>query len=65
VPEESFDAVEIFFCVDANGVEVGWLGTHSAADLGQADWIVGSLEGLAVTVKADVLELRFSPVATV
>ena len=42
---------------------LGVLGTHLAADLRQADWIVGSLEGLAVTAKADELELRFSPVA--
>jgi mannitol-1-/sugar-/sorbitol-6-phosphatase len=42
---------------------LGVLGTHSAADLREADWIVGSLEGLAVTAKADELELRFSPVA--
>jgi mannitol-1-/sugar-/sorbitol-6-phosphatase len=42
---------------------LGVLGTHSAEDLRQADWIVGSLEGLAVTAKADGLELRFSAVA--
>ncbi len=40
---------------------LGVLGTHLAADLRGADWVVGSLEGLAVTAKADVLELRFSP----
>jgi hypothetical protein len=28
---------------------LGVLGKHSAADMRQADWIVGSLEGLAVT----------------
>jgi sugar-phosphatase len=44
---------------------LGVLGTHLAADLRQADWVVGSLEGMAVTAKADVLELRFSPVARV
>jgi sugar-phosphatase len=38
------------------------LGTHEAAELGDADWVVGSLEGLTVTVKQDGLELRFSPV---
>jgi sugar-phosphatase len=41
---------------------LGVLGTHSAAELGGADWIVGSLEGLAVRVGADGLELRFLPV---
>jgi mannitol-1-/sugar-/sorbitol-6-phosphatase len=38
------------------------LGTHSAADLHEADWVVGSLEDLAVTVNAEGLELRFLPV---
>jgi sugar-phosphatase len=38
------------------------LGTHSAADLREADWVVGSLEGLAVTANAEGLELRFLPV---
>lgn len=38
------------------------LGTHSAEDLRGADWIVGSLEGLAVRVDGAGLELRFSPV---
>jgi mannitol-1-/sugar-/sorbitol-6-phosphatase len=38
------------------------LGTHSAGDLRGADWIVGSLEGLAVRVDGAGLELRFSPV---
>jgi mannitol-1-/sugar-/sorbitol-6-phosphatase len=38
------------------------LGTHAAAALHQADWVVGSLEGLAVTANPDGLELRFSPV---
>ena len=37
------------------------LGTHSAEDLRGADWIVGSLEGLAVRVDGAGLELRFSP----
>jgi sugar-phosphatase len=40
---------------------LGVLGTHSAAELGGADWIVGSLEGLALRVGADGLELRFLP----
>jgi mannitol-1-/sugar-/sorbitol-6-phosphatase len=44
---------------------IGVLGTHSAAELRGADWIVGSLEGLAVTVKPDGLELRFLPVVPV
>ncbi len=42
---------------------LGVLGTHSAAELHGADWIVGSLEGLAVKVDPKGLELRFSPVA--
>ncbi len=41
---------------------LGVLGTHSAAELNGADWIVGSLEGLAVKVGPKGLELRFSPV---
>jgi mannitol-1-/sugar-/sorbitol-6-phosphatase len=41
---------------------MGVLGTHSAAELRGADWIVGSLEGLAVTVTLDGLEMRFLPV---
>lgn len=42
---------------------LGVLGTHSAEDLREADWIVGSLERVAVTTKTDGLELRFSPAA--
>jgi sugar-phosphatase len=42
---------------------LGVLGTHSIEELGEADWIVESLEGVTVTVRADGLELRFSPVA--
>jgi mannitol-1-/sugar-/sorbitol-6-phosphatase len=38
---------------------LGVLGTHSAAELSEADWVVGSLEGLAVTANPDGLELRF------
>jgi sugar-phosphatase len=41
---------------------MGVLGTHSAAELGGADWIVGSLEGVAVRVGVEGLELRFLPV---
>ena len=44
---------------------IGVLGTHSAAELRGADWIVGSLEGLAVTVKPEELELRFLPIVPV
>jgi sugar-phosphatase len=42
---------------------LGVLGTHSAAELGEADWVVESLDGLAVTANPDWLELRFSPVS--
>lgn len=35
------------------------LGTHSAEELHEADWVVGSLEELAVKVTAGGLELRF------
>ena len=42
---------------------LGVLGTHSAEDLNEADWIVGSLEGLVVKVDPDGLQLRFLPVA--
>ena len=42
---------------------LGVLGTHSEAELHGADWVVGSLEGLAVTVIPDGLELRFLPVS--
>jgi sugar-phosphatase len=38
------------------------LGTHSAAELHVADWVVGSLEGLVVAANRDGLELRFLPV---
>jgi sugar-phosphatase len=41
---------------------LGVLGTHSAAELYEADWVVESLEGLAVTANPDGLELRFLPV---
>jgi sugar-phosphatase len=39
------------------------LGTHSAEELGAANWVVGSLEGVAVKVGREALELRFLPVA--
>ncbi|WP_353066290.1 HAD-IA family hydrolase [Tunturibacter psychrotolerans] len=39
---------------------LGVVGTHSAAELGRAQWIVGSLEGVAVTVGAAGLEVRFA-----
>jgi sugar-phosphatase len=38
---------------------LGVLGTHSAEELHEADWVVGSLEELAVKVSAGGLELRF------
>jgi sugar-phosphatase len=41
---------------------LGVLGTHSADELHEADWVVGSLERLAVTANPDGLELRFFPV---
>jgi sugar-phosphatase len=44
---------------------LGVLGTHSAEELRGADWVVGSLEGLAVTTSSDGLELRFLPVVPV
>jgi sugar-phosphatase len=42
---------------------LGVLGTHSAEELRETDWIVDSLEGLKVTVDAGGLELRFVPLA--
>jgi sugar-phosphatase len=41
---------------------LGVLGTHSGAELRAADWVVASLEGLAVVTDPDGLELRFLPV---
>jgi sugar-phosphatase len=38
---------------------LGVLGTHEAAELSQASWLVESLEGIAVTVVGEGLELRF------
>ncbi len=42
---------------------LGVLGTHTAAELWEADWVVGSLEGLALTVSTRGLELRFLSLA--
>jgi sugar-phosphatase len=41
---------------------IGVLGTHSAEELAEADWVVPSLEELKVTVIREELELRFLPV---
>jgi len=41
---------------------LGVLGTHSVDQLRAATWLARSLEAVAVTVKADGLELRFTPV---
>jgi mannitol-1-/sugar-/sorbitol-6-phosphatase len=41
---------------------LGVLGTHSAEELRETDWIVGSLEGFRVKVGAEELELCFEPV---
>jgi mannitol-1-/sugar-/sorbitol-6-phosphatase len=41
---------------------LGVLGTHAAADLDRADWVVGSLEGVVVVPGVDGLEMRFAPV---
>jgi sugar-phosphatase len=41
---------------------LGVLGTHSAEELQEADWVVASLEGLTVTADASGLELCFPPV---
>jgi sugar-phosphatase len=41
---------------------LGVLGTHSDEELKEADWIVGSLEGLRVKVGVEELELCFEPV---
>jgi mannitol-1-/sugar-/sorbitol-6-phosphatase len=40
---------------------LGVVGTHSAAQLEGAEWIIGSLAGVKVTVGAEGLELRFTP----
>lgn len=41
---------------------LGVLGTHSADELREADWVASSLEGLMVTAQSDGLELRFESV---
>lgn len=41
---------------------LGVLGTHPAEKLRVATWLARSLEAVEVTVKADGLELRFTPV---
>ena len=41
---------------------LGVLGTHSAEELREADWVAASLEGLVVTAQSDGLELRFAAV---
>jgi sugar-phosphatase len=41
---------------------LGVLGTHTAEELSEADWVVPSLEELTVTVSREELELRFLPV---
>jgi hypothetical protein len=41
---------------------LGVLGTHPAEQLRAATWIAHSLDEVEVTVKADGLELRFTPV---
>jgi sugar-phosphatase len=41
---------------------LGVLGTHSAEELGEADWVVESLEELAVKTDGDRVEFRFLPV---
>jgi sugar-phosphatase len=41
---------------------LGVLGTHSSEELIEADWVVESLEELAVRVDPNGLELRFLPV---
>jgi mannitol-1-/sugar-/sorbitol-6-phosphatase len=38
---------------------LGVLGTHSVGELGEATWVVGSLEGVQVGVVGDGVELRF------
>jgi sugar-phosphatase len=40
---------------------LGVVGTHSAVELEGAQWIVGSLEGVKVTVDAEGLDLLFTP----
>ena len=48
----------------AGGCRVlGVLGTHPAEKLRAATWLARSIEAVEVTVKADGLELRFTPVS--
>lgn len=46
----------------AGGRVLGVLGTHTAAELSEADWIVASLDDLKVMTGADGLELKFTSV---
>ena len=46
----------------AGGRVLGVLGTHSAEELDEAEWVVASLDELDVVANADGLELRFTPV---
>ncbi|MEO6910737.1 MAG: HAD-IA family hydrolase [Edaphobacter sp.] len=48
--------------VAAGARVLGVLGTHSAEELGEAGWIVPSLDELTVVSKPSGLELRFTPV---
>jgi sugar-phosphatase len=41
---------------------LGVLGTHSAEDLREADWVVDSLDGLRVMITANGLQIWFEPV---
>ncbi|MBS1821938.1 MAG: HAD-IA family hydrolase [Acidobacteria bacterium] len=41
---------------------LGVIGTHTLEELDQADWVVGSMEGLTVVRSGAGLELRFSAV---
>jgi mannitol-1-/sugar-/sorbitol-6-phosphatase len=41
---------------------LGVLGTHSREDLHEANWVLGSLEGLAVKKSGEGLELTFQPI---
>ncbi|WP_433968966.1 HAD-IA family hydrolase [Tunturiibacter gelidiferens] len=47
--------------LDAGCPVLGVVGTHTAEELEEAQWIVGSLEGVKVTVGAEGLEVRFAP----
>lgn len=43
---------------------LGVLGTHTASDLAAATWVVGSLEGVEVSIRPDGMQLQFLPVGT-